>query len=259
MRREINKTWLKSLEYVLPQFWPANSYLFNQCNLSVWEGIFAKWLEEQSLAVHLLTEILSENSISVYLLLSEAWYESITCSVNIHVDLTPFPHERIRSGMHESLCKPQKTSTLYGFLLAKVHISPSVSVHRGYSLITGCDVNCGVPWAQEFLPQREGLGKKKKKNHGHILQSERDKSWVPRADSEKLNLRKESQKISVYVLTHIFLWGESKHIFSPMKKLHYICSNAGVTLFKFVRSASKITNCIAVISRWLHKLSDIFI
>lgn len=163
MRREINKTWLKSLEYVLPQFWPANSYLFNQCNLSVWEGIFAKWLEEQSLAVHLLTEILSENSISVYLLLSEAWYESITCSVNIHVDLTPFPHERIRSGMHESLCKPQKTSTLYGFLLAKVHISPSVSVHRGYSLITGCDVNCGVPWAQEFLPQREGLGKKKKK------------------------------------------------------------------------------------------------
>jgi len=86
-------------------------------------------MEEQSLAVNLLTEMISENSISVYLVLSEAWYESITCSVNIHVDpQLLFLHERICSGMHESLCKPQNTSGLYGFFLATVHISPSVTV-----------------------------------------------------------------------------------------------------------------------------------
>jgi len=81
-------------------------------------------MEEQSLAVNLLTEMISENSISVYLV-----YESITCSVNIHVDpQLLFLHERICSGMHESLCKPQNTSGLYGFFLATVHISPSVTV-----------------------------------------------------------------------------------------------------------------------------------
>lgn len=86
-------------------------------------------MEEQSLAVNFLNERLSENSISVYLLLSEAWYESITCSVNIHVDPPLlFLHERICSGMHESHCKPQTTSALYGFFLAKGHLSPSVTV-----------------------------------------------------------------------------------------------------------------------------------
>lgn len=108
-------------------------------------------MEEQPLVVNLLNERFSENSISVYLLLSEAWYESITCSVNIHVDPPLlFLHERICSGQ-ERICTNHLRS-LWIFLSKGSYQSISDSVHGGYSLITGFDVKWGVFLAQEFLP-----------------------------------------------------------------------------------------------------------
>lgn len=144
--------------------------------------MFAVWFEEQSLVVNLLTEIFSGNSISVYFLLSEARYESITFSVNIHVDPQLFTHKRICSGKHGSLCKPQTTLTLYGFLLAKVHICPSVAVSIEF---THSSFNCGVSLAQWRIPNPDGGAWKKWSN----LLNELDMRWVPWTDSEILSLK----------------------------------------------------------------------